>query len=119
MSFEGDFRSVLLAISILDGRVYPDVPPDAPTYPLVIYQQVGGAAEWFLEKALPDHENARIQVYVWSKARAEANAIARQVEAAICGSSYAAQPYGAFTALYEEDLKLYGARQDFGIWHLR
>jgi len=117
MSFEGDFRSILLPLA--GGRVYPDVSPDAPTYPLIIYQQVGGSAGWYVEKALPDHENSRIQVYVWSKTRAEASLIARQVEAAICASPFPAEPYGAFTALYEEDLKLCGTRQDFGIWHPR
>ncbi|ANN71547.1 DUF3168 domain-containing protein [Bordetella bronchialis] len=117
MSFEGDLRTLLAPL--VAGRVYPDVSPDVPTYPLIIYQQVGGSAGWYVEKALPDQENSRVQVYVWDKTRGNAALIARQVEAAICASQFPAQPYGAFVALYEEDLKLYGTRQDFGIWHPR
>jgi hypothetical protein len=117
MSFEGDFHSLLE--SFAGGRVYPDVTPAAPDYPLIVYQQVGGSAKWYVEKAQRDKDHARIQVYVWSRTRLESNAIARQVEAAICASEFAAEPYGAFTALYEQNLNLYGTRQDFGIWHQR
>lgn len=117
MSFEAEFLALLKPLA--GGRIYADVSPDNPVYPLVIYQQVGGSAGWYVEKALPDKQNSRIQVYVWCKTRHEANSIARQVEALICASQFAAEPYGAFTALYEEDLKLYGTRQDFGIWHDR
>lgn len=117
MSFEADFHNVLLPLA--GGRVFADVLSDVPQYPSIVYQQVGGSAAWYLEKALPDKEHSRIQVYVWSRDRKETNSIARQVEALICASQFTAQPYGAFVALYEDALKLYGARQDFGIWYQR
>jgi hypothetical protein len=115
VSFEGDFRAVLL--SLAGGRVYPDVPPDTQQYPLLTYQQIGGRALWFLGKTMPDHKHARIQLNVWSKTRQEANDIARQAEALIITSAFVSEPIGAITALYESALKLYGTRQDFGIWY--
>jgi hypothetical protein len=117
VSFETDFHGLLLPLA--GGRVYSDVLPDVPQFPAIVCQQVGGSAGWYLEKAMPDKEHSRIQVYVWSRKRGEANDIARQVEALICASPFTAQPYGAFVALYEDALKLYGTRQDFGIWHQR
>lgn len=115
MSFEGDFRALLLTLT--GGRVYPDTAPDTAAYPFITYQQVGGESLWFSEKAIPDHKHARIQVNVWSKSRAEANAIARKIEKAICESPFAAAPLGAFVALYESSLKNYGSRQDFSLWY--
>lgn len=115
MSFEDDFRALL--VGLVGSRVYPDVPPDVPTYPFITYQQVGGNALWFSEKEMPSHKHARIQVNVWAKRRAEANSIARAAEAAICASQFAAEPYGALAALYEQSLKIYGTRQDFGCWY--
>lgn len=102
---------------LVSDRVYPDTAPDVPQFPLITYQQVGGEARWYLEKKVPDHRHARIQVNVWAKTRMEANQIALQVAKALAESSLSAEPYGQFEALYDEHLKLYGTRQDFGIWH--
>jgi len=102
---------------LVDDRIYPDTAPDVPAYPLMLYQQVGGRDGWYVEGAMPSHRHARIQLYVWAKTRAEANTLALQAEQRLAESGLIAQPYGAFTALYEDDLKLYGTRQDFGIWN--
>ena len=103
--------------SLVSGRAYPDVTPGVPVFPLIVYQRVGGTAGWYVEKTMPDHKHARVQVVVWSKSRKEADTIADQVEAAICALNLPTEPYGAPTALYEESLRLYGARQHFGIWY--
>ncbi|KAB7769361.1 tail completion protein gp17 [Xanthomonas maliensis] len=115
MSFESDFRALLT--DLVGTRVYPDVPPDSPVYPLITYQQVGGRAQWFQDQTRPDKAHARIQVNVWADSRAQANALARQVDARIAASSFAAEPYGAFEADYSAEIKKYGTRQDFGLWY--
>lgn len=114
MSLEADLKS--LWSSLVAGRFYADVSPDVPAYPLLIWQQVGGRAGWYVENRMPDHKHCRIQLHTWAKTRLQANQIARAAEKALCESGMVAQPYGAITALYEDELKLYGCRQDFGIW---
>jgi hypothetical protein len=78
---------------------------------------VGGQAIDYVSKAIPDHDHARVQVWVWSKARLQASQIARQARAAIIGSALAAQTYGAPVSEHLEELKLYGSRTDFGVWY--
>jgi hypothetical protein len=115
MSFEADFRALLLTVC---PQVYPDVTPDAgAVFPCLIYQQVGGQAYAYMEKRLPDHKHARMQVSVWADSRVVANALARQVEKALVESPFAVEPYGAFVATYEPAIKKYGSRQDFGVFY--
>lgn len=114
MSFEADFRALLAGLA--GGRIYPDVTPDNVVFPCIVFQQVGGLSQMYLEKKLPDKRHARMQVHVWARTRIEANAIARAAEVAICEGAMQCEPTGALTALYEEELKLYGTRQDFGCW---
>lgn len=101
------------------SRVYPDIPPDNPTFPLVVYQGVGGQAHDYLERKLPDCEHYRIQVVSWAKSRAAASALALEVRRRIIeqGTAFSsAMTLGQAVGLYEEALKIYGSRQDFGIW---
>lgn len=114
MSFESDLRALILPITT---RCYPDVTPDVATFPLSVYQQVGGQAYAYVEKKLPDHKHARIQVTIWADSRLDADVMARSVEKAIIESDFTAEAYGAFVALYEPAIKKYGTRQDFGIWY--
>lgn len=104
---------------LVGGHCYPDVAPDIATFPLIIYQQVGGVAMEFLDQTLADKDNARMQVVVWSKTRTEASSIARQTRESIIGSSLQAKTLGAPISLYDEAMKLYGSRTDFSIWYPR
>lgn len=115
MSLESDLRTALLPLA--GGRVYPDTTPDAPTFPVVIYQQVGGEAFDYAEGKVPDAEHARVQVTVWSKTRVEASLIARQARKALVEGPLRAETYGAPVSDYNEALKLYGNRTDYGIWY--
>lgn len=114
MSIEVDLINLLGPL--VGGRIYPDVTPENPDYPLIVYQQVGGKAYAYMENKLPDHLHARMQICVWSKRRIEASAIGHQVEKLLIESPIVAEAYGAFASAYEDTLKLYGTRQDFGIW---
>lgn len=115
MSFEGDLRALILPIT--GNRCYPDVTPETPVFPLSIYQQVGGEAYAYLEKKLPNHKHARIQITIWGTERIAVNAMARAVEKKLIESAFTVEAYGAMVALYEPDIEKYGARQDFGIWY--
>lgn len=110
-------RLALVWGPLVDGRLYPDTAPDDREFPLMIYQQVGGRDSWYVDGRMPSHRHARIQLYVWARSRRDANTLAMQAEKALSQSGLIAEPYGALTAVYDEDQKLYGTRQDFGIWH--
>lgn len=114
MSLESDIRSALT--TLVAGRVYPDVTPDNPTFPLIVYQQVGGQAVEYLEGAVADKDNARVQVIVWSKTRLEASQVARQARVALVQGTLKATTVAAPVSIYDEVLKLYGSRTDFGVW---
>lgn len=103
---------------LVDGRVYPDVIPDNPQFPLIVYQQVGGLAGEYADQSLPDHEHARVQVVTWSQTRLEASSLARQSRAAILAGARPAQTYGAPVSQHEGALKLYGSRTDYGLWYV-
>lgn len=115
MSLEATITALLEGL--VDGRLYPDVGPDTSVYPFITYQQVGGRSLQYLEKTLPGHEHARLQVNVWAKTRLEANQLARAVAHALVQSPMPCETYGAFAAIYEPAIKKYGTRQDFGLWH--
>ncbi|SEO63417.1 Protein of unknown function [Luteibacter sp. UNC138MFCol5.1] len=98
------------------GGASPDVTEDNPVFPCITYQQVGGETYQYVEKTLPDHRHARVQINVHAMTRIDAATIARSIERAIIESPLVAQAYGAFVSTYEDTLKIYGTRQDFGIW---
>lgn len=102
---------------LVDGRVYPDVTPDNPPLPLIVYQQVGGIDYVYVDKESPNHENARVQVYVWADSRMEARRIARQARNNIMKKILKSEPVGAPTSLHHPELNRYGTRQDFSIWY--
>ncbi|NHC63104.1 tail completion protein gp17 [Paenalcaligenes suwonensis] len=105
---------------LVSQRCYPDVTPENPTFPLIIYQVVGGEAKDYLERRLPDCEHYRVQVFCWSKSRAEASALALNVRQQIIEQGKdkfpSASTVGQRVSQYEDVLKLYGTRQDFSVW---
>lgn len=102
---------------LVSGRCYPDTSPDNPTYPLIIYQQVGGEVAQFQEQVAADKDNARMQVLTWSLTREEAATLARSARDALLGSTMAVQALSAPVSLYDEQAKLYGSRTDYSIWY--
>ncbi|HUX23224.1 MAG TPA: DUF3168 domain-containing protein [Burkholderiales bacterium] len=102
---------------LVSGRAYPDITPDSPTFPLIVYQQIGGKVTEFIDQTLPDKDHARVQVFVWSRTRLEASQIARAARLAILGGGLAAQTYSASTSIHNAEMKLYGSRTDYGLWY--
>lgn len=117
MGYESDLFGLLN--DLVDGRVYPDVTPDVPVFPLIVYEQPGGRAYAYLENKLPSHKHARVQINCVAQTRLQANALARQIERRMVESDVfdAVEVYGAFQSGYIDALKMYETRQDFGIWY--
>lgn len=114
MALEASIKTALAAVA--GGRVYPDTTPDKPVFPCVVYQQVGGEVLNPLEATDPGLDHARVQFWVHAKTRLEASTIAREVRIALM-SSLKAYAYSAPVSTYDDALKLYGARTDFGVWY--
>lgn len=117
MSLQTSLVTVLT--SLVSGRVYPRTAPPLPTFPLIIYQGVGGQSIAFLEGGTaPSKKNARVQIIAWVATTAiAAETLAEQIDAAMrAATAFNAEPLGEAEDLFEEDLNLYGSRQDFSVW---
>lgn len=115
MSAEATLYTLLKGL--VSDRVYPDVAPSGSLLPRIVYQQVGGQGISFLDGSLPSKENGRMQIACWATTRAAAIALAKQVEVLVCASTaLQGVPLGARTSDYEEETKLFAARQDFSVW---
>jgi hypothetical protein len=115
MSAEATLYTLLSGL--VAGRVFPDVAPEGAALPRVVFQQVGGQGLSFIDGTMPSKENGRMQIACWSTTRAASIALAKQVEAAVCGSAaLQATPLGARASDYEQDTNLYACRQDFSVW---
>lgn len=117
MTVEADLFNALSAL-VPATRVYPDVAPQNVAKPYITFQQVGGSAINTLESVIVGKRNARFQVNCWDTSRLAVATLARQVEDAIASSSVLhGFVLGAMTAVFEQDLLLYGTRQDFSLWY--
>ena len=111
---------VPLLTGLVSGRIYPDVAPSGAGLPRIVYQQVGGKTINYTEGALPDKENARMQVVCWASTRMAAINLMKQVEAAILSAPVIqAEALGARISGYEQDTNLFSSMQDFSIWTAR
>jgi hypothetical protein len=123
MSIESSLLSLLKAIPAVAGgavaRVYPNVTPDNPTFPLIVYQVVGGQAIDFMDRTLPESENYRVQVSCWAKSADDVRALSLAVRKLIIedGDQFeSAQTLGQAVNDYQDAQKICGTRQDFSIW---
>lgn len=117
MSLESDLYTVLTAQC---PRVYPDTAPPNTTRPYVTWQQIGGQAPTFVERATPSVRNARIQVNVFTTTRISANALMLAIEAALTASDkFQCKPESAHVNTHDPDFDDYGCMQDFSIWAQR
>jgi hypothetical protein len=110
MSLEADIFNALKGL--VANRCYPDVAQAGAARPYIVWQQVGGAAFNFVDGSAPSKRQARIQVACWADSRLSANDLARSAESALI-SSLKGYVMGALVADYDEETRLYGARQDF------
>lgn len=114
MSLESKLFTELAALC---PRVFPDVAPSNTVRPYVTYQQIGGDPAFYVEGQVMGKVNAYVQINVWHDKREQANALMRQIEAALLvATTFQAEPQGALIAGYEDDTETRSAQQDFSIW---
>ena len=114
MSLETDLHTVLAGVC---PRVFPDVADNGTPRPHITWQQIGGYAPTFVESALPDKRCGFLQINVWANTRAEAVALALQVEQAMVNTAlFQAKPQSAFSTALEDGSGARGTMQDFEIW---
>jgi hypothetical protein len=112
VSFESDLFDALKGL--VGNRCFPDVAPINTVRPYITVQKVGGSAWNFLESAVVGKRHARVQVNCWADTRLAAAALARSVEnALVVSTAIRAYVEGAVVDDYNDDVKLYGTRQDF------
>ena len=110
---EADLNTLLKAIC---PRVFPDIAPSGTAAPFIAWQGLGGESLRFVDNTAPDKRNTYMQVSAYSTTRAEALALIRAAEAALCASpAFVCKPQGEPISTYEEDTKLYGCVQRFEI----
>jgi len=113
-----DTRIFAALSALAGGRVFPDVAPEGTARPYLTYQQVGGDALNYLEGTVPGKRNARIQVNAWADTRLVASELSEQVEDVLrMTADLQAKVLGARASIFEEDIGLRGARQDFSVWY--
>lgn len=114
MSLESKLFTELAALC---PRVFPDVAPEATPRPYVTYQQIGGDPSFYVEGQVMARVNAYVQINVWHTERQAANALMRQIEAALLQSTaFQAAPQAGLIAGFEDDTETRSAQQDFSIW---
>jgi len=104
---------VQLLRTLVSGGAYPDVADGTAVLPYATYQQVGGKPIRYLS-GIADKKIARFQINVWSKTRAEATTLIRQIEDQMILQLNATAEGGAIST-YDEISKLRGAMQDFSV----
>lgn len=123
MSFKSDLIA-LLTPHFEGGDVFPLTTPDGynKRYPFGILQGVGGEDRMYVDQSLPDLIHRRVQVWIWGEDYLEVEAQQELVYATLLGSInnpltrfVGVEPKGGPTDDYNDVLKLYGSRQDFGI----
>jgi len=108
--------------ALVNDRVYRDVakevtPGTTDHLPRITFQQIGGEAVNFLDSGIPSKRNEHFQINVWGTRRDDVMAVARLAEEALRAElALATTVLGSAVAIYEEDTRLYGSRQDFSFW---
>lgn len=114
MTIEVAVANVLLTVC---PRVFSDFASTATTRPYVTFQRIGGDAVQLVGPEVPNKINGLFQVDVWSASRGEADALARQIEAAMrTAATIQARPIGESIATSDAGLSLRGTSQDFSVW---
>lgn len=115
MTVEASIFQALRALA--DGRCYPDMAPAGVARPYIVYQQIGGQAPTFIERAQPSKKNGRFSVNVWADTRMNAAAMNLQIEAAmVAATAFDAKPLGAPSSVRDVETGYFGAMQDFSVW---
>lgn len=92
--------------------------PAAVARPYITYFKIAGEAVNYVDDAIPDAQNAAMQINVWADRQIDADAMIKQIEDAIrTAKTLQGRPMSAaIDAAYEPGTKLCGSIQRFDIW---
>lgn len=120
MTVEADITTALRTVC---PRVSPDVAPFGTARPYITWQFIGGRTQRYVDNVPADKRHTLVQINVWSNTRAEALALTRQAEAALCDGAapFVASPEGEPLSDLADDIEpaLYASLQDFSIYSTR
>ena len=118
MTLQADLTA---ALKTCCPTVFTDFAPAGTTAPWVTFQVIGGRSLRWLNGTPSDKRHNVVQVNVWHSSRAAAVALMHQIETALCDAAapFSARPEGERSDDAEEDIGLYGCRQDFSIHSTR
>ena len=108
-----------LLLETLCPRLFPDVAPLTTKKPYVTWQLIGGRALRYIDNTAANQRNAFVQINVWGSTRASTLALARQIEDAMCATTYFTATPDAEPMCDLEDAvepPIYGALQRFSVW---
>jgi hypothetical protein len=96
-------------------RIYPQVAPDSPIKPYIVYQRVSSNSENVLS-GKTTLINTRLQIDCYASTYVEAQALAAQVDALMDGWSVQNVSNPAQDA-FEPDVRLHRVILDYSVWH--
>lgn len=115
--------------SLVDNRVWMNATPDqlprdagGIILPFIIWHQVGGQDQEFLEGTMPSHRHARIQVQCCAPSGITAGELDEAVvQAFLTASDVPGAPYtvgvlGSPVGAYDADRKLQAPWRQFSVW---
>jgi hypothetical protein len=116
MTAETDLYRILDAdttlAGLVDTRIYQDVIPQADELPAVVFSRTGTEPVQTIHGPAVG-AFAALQVQIWARTRASAEAVAAAVVAALNASG---ESYVARGALYDEETKSHGIAVDVSIF---
>ena len=118
MTIEADIYTALKGL--VSNRCFPDFAPLGTIRPFITFEQAGGEALSFIERALPSLKNGRFEIGVFADSRASCAAIALQVEAAMAAATaFQSTAIHAPISDYASDVKIYSSTQNFSVFSTR
>lgn len=110
-------------VAAITTRVYPNFIPQAPTYPLIVYQKITGYRDHALTgptgKAHP-----RFQVEAWAETYSAAKALANAIREALDGKALSSGSVVIGSSIiqserdwYEDAAEAHRIIMDFNFWH--
>ena len=102
------------------ANTFPDFAPAGTAAPFVTYDLMGGSPMRYVDTTASDKRHVVYRINAWTTTRGASLALIRSIEDAICASTaWQARPVSECETLFDAEVKLYGASQDFDIWGAR
>ena len=112
--------SLTATLTPLCPRTFPVVAPFGTALPYVTWQHIGGRPTRYVDNTAADNRNATIQINTWAATPAQAMALIRSIENALCARpDLQVEVQGEPVVAYDDGDELSGYLQSFSIWGAR